>query len=113
VRRRYTVAVDGDAVAVHSTLGVTELREVPRFPPRRGEELAGGCLAPMTGVIREIRVAVGDPVEKGAVLLVLEAMKMEHQLVTHEPGVVKEIRVAVGQMVDPDVVLVVVEPDAA
>jgi biotin carboxyl carrier protein len=64
----------------------------------------------MTGLIREIRVAVGDRVEKGTVLLVLEAMKMEHQLITHEAGVVKEIRVAVGQMVDPDVVLVVVEP---
>jgi acetyl/propionyl-CoA carboxylase alpha subunit len=113
VRRRYTVVVAGDVTAVHSALGDTELREVPRFPPRRGEELAGGCLAPMTGLIREIRVTVGDRVEKGSVLLVLEAMKMEHQLVTHEAGVVKEIRVAVGQMVDPDVILVVVEPENA
>lgn len=110
VRRRYTVVIDGDVTAVHSVLGDTELREVPRFPSRRSEDLAGGCLAPMTGLIREIRVAVGDRVEKGTVLLVLEAMKMEHQLVTHEAGVVKEIRVEVGQMVDPDVVLVVVEP---
>ncbi len=112
VRRRYSVVVDGGLTAIHSVLGDTELREVPRFPARRHEDLAGGCLAPMTGLIREIRVAVGDRVEKGMVLLVLEAMKMEHQLVTHEAGVVKEIRVTVGQMVDPDVVLVVVEPSA-
>ena len=113
VRRRHTIVVDGDMTAVHSVLGDTELREVPRFPPRRGEELAGGCLAPMTGLIREIRVKAGDRVEKGTVLLVLEAMKMEHQLIAHEAGVVKEIRVEVGQMVDPDIVLVVVEPGAA
>jgi acetyl/propionyl-CoA carboxylase alpha subunit len=111
VRRAYTVVADGDRIAVHSALGTTEFDEVPRFPSRRGEELAGGCLAPMTGVIRDIRVALGARVEKGAVLLVLEAMKMEHQMIAHEAGVVREIRVAVGQMVDPDVVLVVVEPD--
>ena len=46
---------------------------------------------------------------EGAVLLVLEAMKMEHQLVAHASGVVSEVRVKVGQMVDPDEVLVVLE----
>ncbi len=111
VRRRYAVVAEGDRTVVHSTLGTTELTEVPRLPARRGEELAGGCLAPMTGVIREVRVAVGERVERGAVLLVLEAMKMEHQMIAHAAGVVTEIRVEVGQMVDPDEVLVVVEPE--
>ena len=46
-------------------------------------------------------------------LLVLEAMKMEHQLVARAPGTVSEVRVVVGQMVDPDEVLIVVDPDAA
>ena len=45
-------------------------------------------------------------------LLVLEAMKMEHQLVAYAPAVVKEVRVEVGQMVDPDAVLIVLEADA-
>ncbi len=109
VRRRYTVTESGDSVLVHSALGTTELIAVPRFPAVHREELAGGCLAPMTGVIREVRVAVGDRVEKGAVLLVLEAMKMEHQMIAHDPGVVREVRVEVGQMVDPDEVLIVLE----
>ena len=63
------------------------------------------------GVIPDDRVISGDRVEEGAVMLVLEAMKMEHQLVTHAAGVVKEVRVEVGQMVDPDAVLIVVEAD--
>jgi biotin carboxyl carrier protein len=64
----------------------------------------------MTGIIRDVRVKEGDRVEKGTILLVLEAMKMEHQMVARDVGVVKQVRVEVGQMVDPDEVLVVVEP---
>jgi len=60
--------------------------------------------------VRQVLVAVGDRVEKGTVMVVLEAMKMEHPLVAHAPGRVTEVRVEVGQMVDPDVVMVVIEP---
>jgi propionyl-CoA carboxylase alpha chain len=111
VRRRYRVAAADDLVVVHSPLGTTTLRELPRFPPVRRDEVAGGCVAPMTGVVRAVHVAVGDRVAKGTVLLVLEAMKMEHEMVAQADGVVQEVRVEVGQMVDPDVVLVVVEAD--
>ena len=111
VLRRFRVCVDGDRSFVHGPLGTAELSEVPRFPPPRREEMAGGCVAPMPGVVREVRVGVGDRVENGMVLLVLEAMKMEHPLIAHAAGVVKEVRVEVGQMVDPDAVLIVVEAD--
>ena len=114
VRRRFTVATAGDVVGVHGPLGTTELVELPRFPPARREELAGGCVAPMTGVVREVHVArPATGSTKGTVLLVLEAMKMEHQLIAHADGVVDEVRVEVGQMVDPDAVLVVVTADAS
>ncbi|HZP42748.1 MAG TPA: biotin carboxylase N-terminal domain-containing protein [Candidatus Binatia bacterium] len=112
VRRRYTTAVAGETTVVHGSDGTTELLEVPRFPPPRQDELAGGCVAPMTGIVRDVRVKPGDRVTKGAVLLVLEAMKMEHTMVAHADGVVRAVRVEVGQMVDPDAVLVVLEPDA-
>jgi acetyl-CoA carboxylase biotin carboxylase subunit len=111
VRRRYAVAVEGERSFVHDPAGSTELAEVPRFPSPRTQELAGGCLAPMPGVVRQVKVSPGDRVEEGAVLLVLEAMKMEHQLVAHAAGIVKEVRVEEGQMVDPDAVLVVVEAE--
>ena len=89
VRRRFTVATAGDVVAVHGPLGTTELVEVPRLPAGRREEVAGGCVAPMTGVVRAVHVAKGDRVTKGQVLLVLEAMKMEHELCAHADGVVR------------------------
>ncbi len=110
VRRGFRIAQDGERVFVHGLGGTSELRMVPRFSHASGgEELAGGCVAPMTGVIRKVNVSVGDVVEEGTVLLVLEAMKMEHQLVAHAAGVVSEVRVEVGQMVDPDDVLIVLE----
>jgi acetyl-CoA carboxylase biotin carboxylase subunit len=109
VRRRFRVVEDGERVFVHGAGGTSELHPVPRFRHAGAEELAGGCVAPMTGVIRKVNVSAGDAVEEGMVLLVLEAMKMEHQLVAHAAGVVSEVRVEVGQMVDPDEVLVILE----
>jgi biotin carboxyl carrier protein len=60
--------------------------------------------------VRAVHVGPGDRVQKGQVLLVLEAMKMEHELTAQADGVVREVRVEVGQMVDPDAVLVIVSP---
>ncbi len=111
LRRRYLIADDGERASVHSTLGSCDFIKLPRFPIRHSEELAGGCVAPMTGIIREVKVSVGDKVSEGSLLLVLEAMKMEQQLLAHGDGVVSEVRVEVGQMVDPDDVLIVVEAD--
>jgi acetyl-CoA carboxylase biotin carboxylase subunit len=111
VRRRFTVAAAGGSVFLHGPLGSAELVEVPRFASRSADETTGGCLAPMPGIVRQVLVAAGDRVEKGAVMVILEAMKMEHPLVAHVAGTVKEVRVEVGQMVDPDAVMVVIEPE--
>src|SRR5262245_57370 len=108
IRRRFTVAAAGDVVAVHGPLGTAELIRRPRFPAGRRDDAVGGCVAPMTGVVRAVHVAAGERVTKGQVLLVLEAMKMEHELIAQADGMVREVRVEVGQMVDPDAVLVVV-----
>jgi acetyl-CoA carboxylase biotin carboxylase subunit len=110
VRRRFQIVAGGGVLVVHGPLGTATLTPILRFPPSEREDLAGGCLAPMTGIIRDVRVKDGDRVEKGTVMLVLEAMKMEHQMAARGPGVVKQVRVEVGQMVDPDEVLIVVEP---
>jgi len=65
------------------------------------EELPGGGLtAPMPGKIVAVHVAVGDVVARGAPLLVLEAMKMEHTIVAPCAGTVSELRFAVGEQVD-------------
>jgi len=110
VRRRFNVTVDGLRAFVRSSLGASELEEIPRFATSAQEELAGGCVAPMPGIVRAVRVNVGDRVARGDVLLVLEAMKMEHELIAHAAGMVTEVRVAAGEMVEHDAVMIVVGP---
>ena len=68
-------------------------------------------MAPMTGIVRKVCVSEGDHVEEGQLLLILEAMKMEHQLVAHATGMVTKVGATEGQMVDPDEVLVVVDAE--
>jgi propionyl-CoA carboxylase alpha chain len=111
IRRRFSIATDVHATFVHGPLGTAELALVPRFETHAGDDVAGSYVAPMPGAVREVRVSVGDRVEEGTVMLVLEAMKMEHPITAHGSGVVTEVRVEVDQMVEPDEVLVVVEAD--
>jgi 3-methylcrotonyl-CoA carboxylase alpha subunit len=74
------------------------------------EEVAGGGLtAPMPGKIVAVHVSAGDRVERGAPLLVLEAMKMEHTIVAPTVGIVTEVRFAVGEQVDDGDALLVLE----
>jgi propionyl-CoA carboxylase alpha chain len=63
----------------------------------------------MPGKVLEIRAGVGDAVTAGAVLIVMEAMKMEHHLSTPQDGTVTSVNVAVGDQVDNGTVLLVVE----
>jgi acetyl-CoA carboxylase biotin carboxylase subunit len=112
IRRRFGVAARPDAIFVHGPLGSAELAPIPRFAVSSSDEVAGSYVAPMPGAVREVRVSVGDRVEEGTVMLILEAMKMEHPITAHSAGVVTEVRVEVNQMVEPDQVLVVVEADA-
>jgi biotin carboxyl carrier protein len=62
--------------------------------------------APMPGSVLKILVAPGDVVQKGAPLLILEAMKMEHQLTAPRDGTVAAINCKEGELVQPGVDLV-------
>jgi 3-methylcrotonyl-CoA carboxylase alpha subunit len=62
--------------------------------------------APMPGVVLEIFVAAGDVVTKGTPLLILEAMKMEHQIAAPYDGVVEAVHCAKGDLVQPGVDLI-------
>ena len=65
-------------------------------------------LAPIPGLIMEVRVKVGDAVSAGQIVSILEAMKMENSLTTHVSGTVKEIRVEKGSEVSTgDVIMIV------
>ena len=56
--------------------------------------------APMPGTILGVKVAVGDSVEKGQTILILEAMKMENEIAAPEAGTVSSINVEAGSSVE-------------
>ena len=70
-----------------------------RFEHPESMAEVGVVIAPIPGVVSDLRVSKGDKVEAGSVLLLLEAMKMENEIYTPSEGVVKEIFVEVGQQV--------------
>lgn len=65
--------------------------------------------APLPGSIFKLNVAVGDTVKKGDTLLIMEAMKMENNIMSEKDGVVKSIKVAVGDAVLQEDVLMELE----
>jgi propionyl-CoA carboxylase alpha chain len=111
--RRATARVTraGDHLHLQVGRGTVTLGVVPRFVVPGTELPHGGLIAPMPGVVLEVRCAVGDAVEARQTLVVLEAMKMEHHVRAPADGVVAEVRVKVGQHVENGTLLVAFEPD--
>jgi biotin carboxyl carrier protein len=70
---------------------------------------AGAVLAIMPGKIIRVMVEVGQQVEEGEAVCVLEAMKMENELQTRQSGIVQAIHVEPGDDVEKDQVLVEIE----
>lgn len=99
---------EGDRVFVHNATLDVALTLVPRFPDKSLAVPEGGCVAPMPGKIIELRVAEGDEVAAGQVLLIMEAMKMEHSVTAPSDGTVQQVSVSAGDQVDADALLVVV-----
>ena len=108
-RRRSRVTFEGDGIHVQVPNGTVSFRVVRRFVPPGADVSGGGLHAPMPGVVLDVRCQVGDQVEAGQVLVVLEAMKMEHHVRAPVAGVVREIRVAPGDQVDNGATLLVID----
>jgi acetyl/propionyl-CoA carboxylase alpha subunit len=111
VRRAVDVHRVGSTVWLDSPLGATELTEVERFPEPVAEAEAGSLRAPMPGTVVRIEVAEGDAVAAGAVVVVLEAMKMEHPVRAPRDGVVTDLPATAGAAVGSGQVLAVVSAD--
>jgi 3-methylcrotonyl-CoA carboxylase alpha subunit len=90
------------------------LQRVDPLTPARLEAGGDGRLtAPMPGRITQVHAAAGATVRRGAALLILEAMKMEHTITAPTDGRVETIRYAVGDLVEDGAELIVFAPDAA
>ncbi len=93
---------------VQGALGGIELREIPRHPVASLDDRGGGLHAPMPGTVLAAEVEAGDAVAKGQLLLILEAMKMEHRITAPRSGTVGELHVAVGDQVENGQLLVTI-----
>ncbi|MBD3923772.1 HlyD family efflux transporter periplasmic adaptor subunit [Nocardioides cavernae] len=95
-------------VWVDSPVGSARLREVPRFTDPDDAVASGSLLAPMPGTVVAVKVETGAEVAAGDVVLVLEAMKMQHTVTAPHDGTVTEINVEPGSQVASGEVLAVV-----
>jgi pyruvate carboxylase subunit B len=82
-------------------------RQIQALTGRRAAPAGGGVVkAPMPGLVVRVEVVVGQRVEVGAGLVIVEAMKMENELRATRAGVVETIHVTAGQTVDKGAALV-------
>jgi propionyl-CoA carboxylase alpha chain len=109
--RRYLVDQHGSTVYVDGPDGSSVLEEHVRFPLATDRLAEGSALAPMPGGVVRVEVVEGDAVEAGQLLVVLEAMKMEHAVHATTAGTVTSVQVAEGDQVETGRILVVVDPD--
>ena len=107
--RTVTLAGRGaERIAVDPT-GRTRWMLRPRFVDHESEMVGSGPVAPLPGTVIAVAVEAGQNVEADQVLMLVEAMKMEHQITAPAAGVVSEVRFAVGDRVDMGDLLVVLD----
>ena len=110
-RLQMSVTRQADAWLVHGPAGDTEIEELPRLPVPGALDIKGGLTAPMPGNVLATHVTAGEIVKAGQLLLVLEAMKMQHRITAPFNGSVTELHVAAGDQVDNGALLVMLEED--
>lgn len=115
--KNYTITVNGnvyDVTVEEGAAGVATSAPKAAAPkaaaPKAAPKAAAGqgsvkVNSPMPGKILSVKASVGQAVKKGEVLMILEAMKMENEVVAPEDGTVASIDVAAGDSVEAGVVL--------
>ena len=113
----YKVKVNGkvyevELESVSESEGKVEAKEVKEEVKQEVKATPSGegtlLKAPLQGTILKINVNVGDKVKKGQAVIILEAMKLENEVVAPCDGVVKEIKVSKGQSVNNQDALLII-----
>ncbi|MGI6079870.1 MAG: biotin/lipoyl-containing protein [Candidatus Avilachnospira sp.] len=119
--KNYTITVNGNVynvtveegqaasapVAAPAAPAATAAPKAAAPAPAKPAAAAGGVKveAPMSGKILAVKVSVGQAVKRGDVLLVLEAMKMENDIVAPQDGTVASVNCAAGDQVESGALL--------
>ncbi len=105
-----TYNLSGETLTVYDDAGDTWIFTLPRSGTAGEDATSGDVIrAPMPGLLKALSVAPGDPVKKGQMLAVLEAMKMEHTLTAPRDGVIASVQAQAGDQVDNAAVLISLE----
>ena len=109
--RRFRIHRHGNRLTLHDGDRRATLETLPAYQRTAGGDSGGDgrIIAPMPGRVVVVRARIGDSVDAGQELLVMEAMKMELAVKAPRAGVVAELRAAAGDFVDADTVLVALE----
>ena len=111
--------VDGRRVEVSVVRPEPGYRALGRRRLERGAGAGSGhaadfIVSPMQGTVLEVRVGDGDEIAAGAIICVIEAMKMENEVTAHRAGIVTELSIKPGGAVaSGQVICVVAEPARA
>jgi acetyl-CoA/propionyl-CoA carboxylase biotin carboxyl carrier protein len=112
-QQRVTIELDGRRHDVRIHTAEPPWVELARRHKERGKGIVGdstgAVLSPMQGTVLAVAVSVGAAVSVGELVCVVEAMKMENELLAHRDGVVAELHVAPGQQVGLGDVVCVIE----
>jgi acetyl/propionyl-CoA carboxylase alpha subunit len=109
VQRKFLIHRVGDVHYVDSVLGCTALQEKPRFPDVAADAVAGSMVAPLPGVVCEVAVKIGDQVAAGDLLVVIESMKVLHQITAPTAGRVSQLSVQAGDTIAAGAILAVID----
>lgn len=118
--KKYTITVNGTAyeveveeagvVASAPKAAAPKAAPAPAPAPKAAAPVAAGATtvsAPMPGKVLSVNVKVGDAVKAGDVLMILEAMKMQNEIMAPADGTVADVRVSAGQTVGTGDVMIV------
>ena len=96
--RKFSITVNGQAyeVEVEEIGGAPSFAAAPAAAPAGAEVIS----APMPGNINDVRVSAGQQVKKGDILVILEAMKMENEIMAPHDGTVASVNVNKGATVN-------------
>jgi propionyl-CoA carboxylase alpha chain len=109
VRQAIDVSLAGERTITRSPAGTLVWTTPPQFLDHDLEAETGGPHSPLPGTVIGVHVEAGQHVAEGDLLMVVEAMKMEHRITAAADGVVTEVRFATGDRVDQGDLLVALD----
>lgn len=79
----------------------------PKAAPKAAPAGAQTVVAPMPGKIMAVNVKQGDSIKRGDIICILEAMKMQNEIMATQEGTVSDVRITVGQVMSTGDVIIV------